>query len=202
MLWTRPPHTDDDSSWVRHCLALTGAPDSYTENGLQALLRLWMFRADYRRVIQLLAERIVGVSPAEPAMPNEPPGPDAMDEPAAPASFAVIVAADPGWRPFSGEASLPVARYAARVAERLDFIVTVTTLEEAGELNSMPALVLIDGRDPGKPVDHLPPGAIPITIGGDPEPGLANARTFDDFGRLLPFLIADAQRQFVRHGTS
>jgi hypothetical protein len=205
VLWTPPPRSAEESPWVRQCLELKDAPSSYVDNGLQALLRLWMFRADYERVVGLLAERILAISRSAPI------GPSSIDDSgeSAPADFAVIIAAPAGWHPFPADQSLTIARYAERAAERLDFAVTTSALEDTADPAALPGVVLVDPRytadeDRAALLDRLPPWAVPVLVGGrdDQVPArfARRARSFRDLAGLLPFLVAEAQRQYVRLG--
>lgn len=217
VLWTPPPPAERSRPWVRECLDLPGSPASYIENGLQALLRLWMFRADYTRLVDLLAARIVAISRDEPIGPSPVEGFDGICSPfgPVPATFAVILAASADWRPFPAEQRAPLARYVRRAAERLDFTVATSALADTADTPDPrrgPGIVLIDPQyvvgGPGATMldallPELPPWVLPVLVGGGEVPdrlgGVQRLGTFGDFVGRLPFLVTEAEGRFRRY---
>src|SRR5712691_1696669 len=179
-------------------LAPASAATAYIENGLLALLRLAPYRGAYKLIVDRLAERIVALAEKVPIDPSPVPDIDlvqsAFATEARAVTFVVVVAAPESavlpaasnsvtnggagdaWRPFSPEQMLPLAQYAAMVAEQFDFAVQVTEVEAVGDLlNHAPGVVLIDPlyladgtrlSDFGDFVRDMPPWVLPILISG------------------------------------
>jgi FxsC-like protein len=167
VLWIPLPGEQEHRPGLAEALAIGADHPAYAENGLRALLRLSPYRASYQAVVARLAEQIARLAISAPLAPSDVPDIDsvrsAFDAEAAAAVFAVAVAAPTlralpdgaqpdrygaegtGWRPFPGDQELPLAEYAAAVAERLDFAVMVTGIEKTGDLlSSRPGVILID----------------------------------------------------------
>jgi FxsC-like protein len=235
-------------------LAPEAAAGPYRENGLRALLRLTPYRALYESIVERLAARIVRLAERRPIRPSWVPDIDTVVSPFTKAHvtvFAVVVAAPTfdqapdgsdreayggtasAWRPFAKDQELPLAEYATLAAERLDFAVQVTDLEQAGNLlTHSPGVVLIDpwyiATDQRRKVfakfaRELPTWALPLIV-PDPaavsladdvrqlldnrrisrsEParhGLRGVKSLREFVALMPFLVAQAEREYLRHG--
>lgn len=174
-----------------------GAVDpAYAENGLRALLRLTRYRPVYRQIVQRLAARIVEIAEGAPLGPSTIQDIDTARNAFGALShlptFTVTVAApvlaslpagtDPGcygdhgtdWRPYHPGQALPLADYAAAIAEQLDFAVKVTGIERSGGLPAAePGVILIDpwfiADDAGLSllrscVRDLPPWVLPLLV--------------------------------------
>jgi FxsC-like protein len=166
VLWT-PVLSEQHRAWAGDAPLFTERVPAYAENGLQALLRLKVYEDAYRTVVELLAERIVGIAENHPVGPSAADDVDRLESPfepeAAVARFAVTVAAPtrenlpPGrdataygaqsaqWRPFPAGHELALAAYARLVAERLDFAVLVSDAGKLGDDHrDRPGIMLID----------------------------------------------------------
>jgi FxsC-like protein len=147
--------------------AMADAEIEYSENGLRTLLRLQPYRPAYNRVIGRLAARIVNLAENFPVQPSAVPDiddvPPAFRAEACAAVFAITVAAPRiselpddfdragygtsgvDWRPYPRDQELPLASYAARIVEQMDFAAMVTSIDKSGDhLASMPGVFLID----------------------------------------------------------
>jgi FxsC-like protein len=195
VLWTPLPR-DLDSPDLR--AAMADADSEYAENGLRTLLRLRPYRLAYARVVRRLAAHIVDLAENSPVGPSEVPDIDEVQSEfkaeAYGAVFAVTVAApvlsglpldrDPAgygssgveWRPYPRDQELPLAEYAARIAEQMDFAVLMTSMEKRGDqLTSRPGVVLIDpwfiAQESGRAalrsfLDELPAWVLPLLVLG------------------------------------
>jgi FxsC-like protein len=168
VLWIPLP-SGQDRPGLADALALGSAEEAYAENGLRTLLRLNPYRDSYRRVISLLASKIVSIAARSPIGPSAPMSIDLAHAPPEfgaatdAAVFAVAVAAParkelPGdrdgegygdrrieWRAYPAEQELPLTEYAAQIAEQLDFAVVVADIDQTGGLpDNMPGVILID----------------------------------------------------------
>jgi FxsC-like protein len=150
VLWIPLPPGQNETD-LADALALGAGQDGYAENGLRALLRLKPYGAAYATIVERLAMHIVKLAESAPVTPSVAPDIDSVQSPFAPAAsagmFAVTVAAPggTGWRPFPDVQELPLAEYAATVAEQLDLAVRITDLDQAGEqLGENPGVILID----------------------------------------------------------
>ncbi|HZM82344.1 MAG TPA: FxsC protein [Candidatus Limnocylindrales bacterium] len=150
-------HTADDGVRAAHALA----PDiaAYGENGLRALCMLTLYRDEYLAVVNRLAATIVDIVHRHPLGPTSAQA-LVVPEPFA-GPFMVAVAAPtlttlpPGrrptaygdgstlWRPFGNVPALPIAGYAAYVAEQLGVAATVASLGPDGSMPGPGAGVLI-----------------------------------------------------------
>jgi FxsC-like protein len=166
VLWTPLPG-DQDRPELQELLAVPGAEQAYTENGLRALLRLRPYREAYQLVVDDVAARIVRLARDDRLGPS--PAPDingvrsAFNPEASGAVFAVTVAAPvlaslpPGrdragygdssdsWRPFPNDQELSLADYALLLAEQMDFAVLFAGVTKSGDrLTSRPGILIID----------------------------------------------------------
>jgi FxsC-like protein len=258
VLWIPLP-SDQDPPGLQEALAVGASEEAYAENGLRALLRLTPYRASYELVVDRLAARIVEIAENAPVHPSAVPDIDKVNSQFRPealaAVFAVAVAApalrvlpddrDPAgygdssidWRPFLYDQELPLADYAARIAEQLDFAVVVTGIAKAGDhLSNKPGVILIDpwfaASDRGLDLlqsfaRDLPSWVLPLLVLDSPEgaraahlaarvrailndAGVAHTEaarhairgvsSLKEFGSLMPILVAEAERQYLRHG--
>ncbi|RAY15953.1 hypothetical protein DPM19_09395 [Actinomadura craniellae] len=231
-LWIPLPRGQDPPG-LREALEVGAAEPEYAENGLRALLRLRPYRDTYRQVVDRLAERIVTLAENEPLGPSAVPDigeiGSAFGPEESPAVFTILVASTDGrWRPFPPQQRLPLAEYAAEIAERLDFAVVTEGIGKAGRPpTDRPGIVLID--PPFAAADEegavlrallrdLPPWMLPVLVldraGGpadDARAAIGRAGTpaarqaaagigsLRDFVALLPSLITEAERQYLRH---
>ncbi|SCF39773.1 TIR-like protein FxsC [Micromonospora mirobrigensis] len=134
------------------------------------------------------------------------------------------------WRPFGDQQELPVAEYAASTAERLGLSARTVDFDGAGELlDRRPAVLLIDpwlAAAPGAvgslvgAVRGLRPWVVPLVVtdGDDPQdatrlaedvtdmlhnagvPQVKQARSVTEFAGLIPALVTEARRQYLKHG--
>lgn len=256
VLWVPAPDVRD---WPGYEMipALEIAAPEYAENGLQALLRLRPYRAAYDKVVKRLAKRIVTLAEAMPVGASEVDLAQASSPFQAEASliFNVSVAAPKftsmpkdrqaesygedrrDWRPFPGEQERPLAEYAVAIAERFDFAVVTSEVEDSRKAASPgPGIVLIDpwfaADDRGlrtlrDVLARLRPSVLPVvitdgttgahaaqlrvqatelvknTVTARTEAGRQAARgvrSLKEFVALMPFLIAEAERQHLRQG--
>ena len=167
VLWIPVPGDQDRWPGLREALALGGGETAYAENGLRALLRLAPYRASYQSVVERLAGQIAFLAEAAPLAPSSAPPfddiPSAFKPTPDAARFAVTVAAPKitdlpsdrnkagygeravAWRPYPDDQELPMAEYAAQVAEQLDFAVVVGGIEDPYiAVDDQPGIVLID----------------------------------------------------------
>ena len=232
-----------------------GAVDpAYAENGLRAMLRLTRYRPVYRSIVERLATQIVKIVEGAPLGPSAVEDidtvPNAFGAISDLPTFTVAVAApalsagtNPGrygdsgtdWRPYYPDQALPLADYAAAIAEQLDFAVKVMDIEMTGGLPATrPGVILIDpwftADDAGLSLlrsctRDLPPWVLPLLVRDsaegeeaarhtqrtlallrESETGSDAARwavrgvgSLAEFVSFLPSLVADAERQYLRH---
>jgi FxsC-like protein len=166
VLWI-PLLGEEDPPALQESMASLGAVSDYAENGMRALLRLQFYRGSYKLVVRRLASRIVELAETAPIGPSAVPDIDEVRSPfspeasgvafgisvAAPASSAVPADRDRvgygesgvEWRPYPSEQQLPLAEYAQRIAEQMDFAGIVADVEKRGiQLANRPGVVLID----------------------------------------------------------
>jgi FxsC-like protein len=180
-------------------LDVSVSDSEYQQSGLRALRTIASYHDLYHAVVNKLAERIVALAEDFPLIPSAVPDIDEMESrfrPGAPlALFVVAVAAptcdavpegaDSGsygdssahWRPFP-EQELALAEYAQRVAERLDFEVEFTSLEDACDPDAgRPGIILIDpwfiADDKGgaalqSALRRLPQWVLPVLVDSSP----------------------------------
>jgi len=248
VLWIPLPPGQDEPG-LDQALALGAGQDGYAENGLQALLRLKPYRASYARIVNRLAGHIVKVAETSPLAPSAAPGIDSVRSPftvaASAGVFAVTVAAPSGtaWRPFPDVQELPLAEYAATLAEQFDLRASVSDLDGASrQLGGDPGVILIDpefaAEESGRralqqAAEVLPPWTLPVLVrsheadpreaelaervqailgltevaapaarparSGVPE-AAAGIASLERFVALMPSLVAEAERQYLRLG--
>lgn len=166
VLWIPVPGSRDLPG-LSEALDLGGSDPAYAENGLRALLRLAPYRAYYQTIVERLADKIVGVAEAVPLPPSVTPTFDEVSSPfestPGAATFVVRVAAPRlsklptgrdrvgyghrgiDWRAYPDEQELPLAEYAAQVAEQFDFAVQVVDIDDDGvSPEGQPGVLLID----------------------------------------------------------
>jgi FxsC-like protein len=167
VLWTPIPWTDESSAADRE-MALSlgeGLPD-YAENGLCALRMLTPYHDQYYEIVDRLARRIVDVAELTPMGASAVPVlqayrseiPVGMETPFVVAVLAPTAAERPAgragttygrtaaqWRPFLSGGTVPVAEYAANLAERLGLPAKIVAFG-AGDppFASAPGLLLVD----------------------------------------------------------
>ncbi len=258
VLWI-PLLSEHEPPGLHQALALGEFDPAYAENGLRAMLRLPPYQASYRLIVDRLAARIVELAEHERLGPSAAPNIDRVLSEFHPgddvAVFAVAVAApaladlpvgrDPlgygdrstDWRAYPADQELPLAEYAAQVAEQLDFAVDVTGVEESPKLaRNRPGVILVDpwfaAHDRGlnmlrSLVREMPAWVLPLLV-LDPLANehaiqladkarsiLGRARAADtqtaeraingvsslkEFVTLMPILVTEAERQYLRHG--
>ncbi|MGC5017730.1 TIR-like protein FxsC [Micromonospora sp. DT47] len=134
------------------------------------------------------------------------------------------------WRPFGARQELPVAEYAASTAERLGLSARTANFEDAGELlDRRPAVLLIDPWIVAAPgavaslaalVRGLRQWVVPLVVtdADDPQdarrlagdvtdllhdagvPQVKQACSMREFVDLMPALVTEARRQYLKHG--
>jgi FxsC-like protein len=253
VLWT-PLWDQHEFPGIRAALEVGASESEYEKSGLRVLRKL--YHNSYDTVVDQLAERVVALAERHPLAPSAVPDIDEMKsrfQPeiplavfavavAAPTSDAVPVGCDPRnygdtsarWHPFPGQ-GLSLAEYAQQVAERLDFEVTFTSLEEACDgAAGRPGIILIDpwfiaddeGRALRSALGKLPPWVLPLLVYSAPRDARAgrlaaevkdmlravgalpaessprasrSASSLEDFVGVVPVLVAEAERHFLRH---
>ena len=258
VLWIPLPG-EQDRPGLREALAFGSLDSAYRENGLRALLRLTPYREAYQAVVDRVAAQVVGLAERAPLAPSVVPDIDevqtAFNAEEAAAVFTVAVAAPVlsalpdgrapsgyadtsiGWQPFPQGLGLPLAEYAARAAEQLDFAVLQASLEKTDDpISSGPGVILLDpwfidterGLDIlGSSVRDLPSWVLPLLV-LDFEPdgraaklavrtrtilhkagaarseatkrAIRGVTSVQEFTALMPGLVAEAERQYLRHG--
>jgi FxsC-like protein len=230
VLWT-PLWDQHGLPGLRAAMEVGASESEYEKSGLRALLRITSYRDSYRIVVNKLAERVVALAEESPLVPSAVPDIDEMKSAFRPeanlAVFAVAVAApargtvpagsDPdcygdssiNWRPFSGQ-ERPLAEYLQRVAERLDFEVELTSLEEACDpAADRPGIILIDpwfiADDQGRSalwsaLCELPPWVLPLLVHSSPPDGGAGqlAEQVRDMLSAAGVLPAESARRASR----
>jgi hypothetical protein len=201
-----------------------GAASVYRENGLLAMRRLQPYRKWYHLITDELAARIVRLAEDDYIEPSPTPDIETTESAfaarAAVPVLAVVVVAPEGSE---------LAEYGRMAGEQLDFAVRVTGMEAIGTelLARNPVLVLVD---PSYLTDakiraafdtfaaELPPWSVPA-LGPGPAPkvslplgkmmgtksrmarrALRGVGSLRDFAELLPFLVAEAGREYLRLG--
>jgi hypothetical protein len=209
-------------------LVPVGAPDgaasAYRENGLLAMRRLQLYRKWYHLIIDELAVRIVRLAEDDYIGPSAAPDIETIESAFAACTtvpvLAVVVVAPKGSE---------LAEYGRIAGERLDFAVRVAGIEAKGTelLARNPVLVLIDPSFLSDAeiraafdafIAELPPwsvaalcpgqeaevstslGKMVRTKSGIARRTLAGAGSLTEFAALLPFLIAEAEREYLRLG--
>jgi FxsC-like protein len=260
VLWIPLPADQQPRGWNEaRDLAPAPAASAYTENGLQALLRIAPYRRYYDLIVGRLAERIVELAEKAPIEPSAVKDIDTVQSAfafeARVVTFAVVVAAPAlagipaerdataygsvgsAWRPFAPEQEQSLVQYASMVGEQFDFAVQAMEIEMVGDLlGHAPGVVLIDpwyiAEDKELTVFRefargLPSWVLPVVIRGpgqdertaklaqqvisllknDRVPRSESARRallgverLPDFVALMPFLVAEAEREYLRHG--
>jgi hypothetical protein len=229
VLWVPLP-ADGEPRGLRAALDLVpvGAPDgaasAYRENGLLAMRRLQPYREWYHLITGKLAERIVRLAEDDYIGPSTAPDVDAMESAfaadlAVPVLAVVVVAPDDS----------RLGEYGRMAGEQLGFRVQVTRMEaiETGLLAHNPVLVLIDplymtdvraradfdalvAKLPRWSVAALGPGptagvgrslsTITATKSRTVRRAMRGAGSLSEFAALLPFLVAEAGREYLRLG--
>ena len=201
-----------------------GAASAYRENGLLAMRRLQPYRKWYHLITDELAARIVRIAEDDYIGPSPAPDIETIESAfaagAAVPVLAVVVVAPEGSE---------LADYGRMAGEQLDFAVRVTGMEATGTemLARNPVLVLID---PAYLSDariraifdtfaaELPPWSVPA-LGPGPAAeinsslgkmmgtksriarrALSGVSSLTEFASLLPFLVAEAGREYLRLG--
>jgi hypothetical protein len=219
---------------------------AYGENGMQALLRLGLYRDSYGRVLRKLAGQVVQIARRRPVRPAVPPDIESIDSPFSPESASAVLwiavaaptAATPGsksadWRPYPREQTLALSAYAAWRAEQLDFAAQVTGLEDRPKTHNGPCIMLVDPKVAAEKPDRdhfrttvadLPAWILPLLVLDDSAdakllklaettrdmlvasvPDLTSAAihsvaSFDEFLEVVPVLVAEAERRYIRYG--
>ncbi|MET7396395.1 TIR-like protein FxsC [Dactylosporangium sp. NPDC005572] len=231
VLWSPLASWDDRAPQVAAALAVVDkdAPEraDYSQNGLRALCKLGAYRVQYERIVQAVADRVVGVAGDHPLSRSDPPAaiqPLATD-PRNAELVVTVLTGDEGvrWRPYPTEHELGLADYVAATADRLGMPATVLDLAAAADWAAMKPTVLL--VDPGLPAPAaraaagvLPPWVMPLVVVGDDQRGAADAesvattlqsagfpkllpaRTAGEFERSVPALVTEARKQFLRLG--
>lgn len=229
VLWVPLP-ADGEPRGLQAALDLVpaGAPDGavtvYRENGLLAMRRLNPYRKWYQMITDELARRIVRLAEHEYLAPSPAPDIDTMESAfaagtAVPVLALVVVAPEDS----------PLAEYGQMAGEQLDFSVRVAGMEATHTdlLTRNPVLVLIDPSylaDSGTRAAFeefaaaLPPWSVP-GLGPGPASGASHSlakimssksrtvrhalrglNSMTELSALLPFLIAEAGREYLRLG--
>jgi hypothetical protein len=229
VLWV-PLRADGEPRGLQAALDLVpaGAPEGaatvYRQNGLLAMRRLNPYRKWYQMITDELAGRIVRRAEQDYLGPSPAPDIETMESAfaagmAAPVLALVVVAPEDS----------PLAEYGRMAGEQLDFSVRATGLEaaHAGLLARNPVLVLIDPSylaDAGTRAAFdefaaaLPPWSVP-GLGPGPAAGVSHSLTkimstksrtvrralrglssMTELSALLPFLVAEAGREYLRLG--
>jgi hypothetical protein len=200
------------------------AADVYRDNGLLAMRRLQPYRKWYHLITEELARRIVELAEDHHIGPSPAPDID-KTESAFAAGAAVPVLAIVVVAPAGSE----LAEYGQMAGEQLDFSVRVTGMEAAGTelLARNPVLVLVDpsyladakisaafdafaaalpawsvpavGPGPTVEIGHSL-GKMMGTKSRTARRALRGADSLQDFVELLPFLVAEAGREYLRLG--
>jgi hypothetical protein len=204
--------------------APNGATSTYQENGLLAMRRLQPYRKWYHLTTDELAARIVRLAEDDYIGPSSAPDIEAMESAFA-AGLAVPVLAVVVVAPEGSE----LAEYGRMAGEQLDFAVQVIGMEAIGAemLARNPVLVLIDPSYLSNAqiratfevfVAELPPWSVPA-LGPGPvaevspllgkimgtksriaRRALGGVDSLEQFAALLPFLVAEAGREYLRLG--
>ncbi|NUT36622.1 MAG: hypothetical protein HOV79_26510 [Hamadaea sp.] len=269
VLWIPFP-PDVDFPELHAALELGHGVPAYAENGLRALRMLAGYRTQYEVILSRLAHRIVGLAGDNPL--KRSPAPDVRDVPAvlpeaqseAPYVVRVLAptaanhpdgapadaygAGSPDWRPFGTAQEMPIAEYAATVAERLGLMPRIvgvppdrtgaaTAGPEANGLSekavqNAPGMLLIDPWFAALPdgeatlsaaLATLPEWVTPLVVLNRRDvahaergallrervldmlrrAGNQRTRTADEAEactHLMPVLVGEARRQFLRQG--
>jgi FxsC-like protein len=231
VLWT-PLWNQHKFPGIRAALEIGASEAEYEKSGLRVLRKL--YRNSYDAVVDQLAKRVVALAERHPLAPSIVPDIDEMKSrfrPEAPlAVFAVAVAAptsdaapvgsDPRsygdtsarWHPFPGQ-ELSLAEHAKQVAERLDFEVKFTSLDEACDRAAgRPGLILIDpwfiaadeGQGLRSALGKLPPWVLPLLVYSSPRDTRAGllAAQVKDMLRAAGVLPAESSRRASRSASS
>lgn len=229
VLWVPLP-ADGEPRGLQAALDLVpaSAPEDaatvYRKNGLLAMRRLVPYRKWYQMITDELAARIVRLAEQEYMGPSPAPDIDTMESAfaagtAVPVLALVVVAPEDS----------PLAEYGQRAGEQLDFSVRVAGMEAAHTdlLAHHPVLVLIDpsylaDADTRATFEDfaaaLPPWSVP-GLGPGPAAGVSHSlakitssksrtvrralrglNSMTELSALLPFLVAEAGREYLRLG--
>jgi hypothetical protein len=209
-------------------LVPVGAPDgaasAYRENGLLAMRRLQLYRKWHHLITDELAARIVRLAEDDYIGPSAAPDIETIESAFAAGTpvpvLAVVVVAPKGSE---------LTEYGRMAGEQLDFAVRVVGMEAIGTelLARNPVLVLIDPAFLSDPEIHaafdaftaeLPPWSVAALCPGEEAEistslgkmmraksrmarrALAGVGSLSEFVALLPFLVAEAEREYLRLG--
>jgi FxsC-like protein len=201
-----------------------GVP-AYAENGLRALCMLASYRKQYRIILRRLAQRIVEVAQTTPLPPAptltitelaETPPTETAATPFVVGVLAPTRASLPphrtasgygvtprSWRPYAQAQQLPIAEYAANVAERLGLPTRIVdTSEDLGYLDNCPGVLLIDpwvaaGQDGAGALSvisgHLHQWVTPLLVADEDDPQYAES------GAALDGQVTDRLHEIGAH---
>lgn len=252
VLWIPLPSPDQVPELTLALDLGEGIPE-YAINGMRALRALSSFEDRYLMILRRLARRIVDLAERTPLGPSPAPVPGGSAERAPTDTRFVIAVLAPTttdlppdrradtyglrsalWRPFMDAQALPIAEYAANVAERLGLpteIVDFTT--DGALLEERPGVLLIDpwivaGRGGEAQLlatfERLHEWVTPLVVVNQNDPQYAEgsaalgtritdillrtgahrvrrAREVDEFVQLMPALISETRRQYLRNAT-
>jgi FxsC-like protein len=249
LLWVPLPSTEPVSE-LTEALQIGEGVVAYADNGLRAMRMLSVFHDQYTEIIERIAHQIVDVASRVPIGYSHAPAvndlPGARPEGKTPYAIAVMAptkterpAGAPGdsygetstdWRPFGAAEAMPIAVYAATMAERLGLFAHTVGISEGHRLErEWPGVLLIDpwvleaesGRVSLRSVlGQLPGWVRPIVLLDSRHADRATAliagvtamfdefgisawtlaRQVDEFVALMPSLISATRSQFLRHG--
>ncbi|GLY00194.1 MULTISPECIES: TIR-like protein FxsC [Actinoplanes] len=209
---------------LARAVSLGTAIPEYAENGLRALLMLTSYATQYHRILVRLARRIVEVAEASVLPPGHSVsiGDIPRLEPApgtTPFVVGVLGPAGP-WKPFGKALDLPIAEYAANVAERLGLPAQIA--ERPADLKAMdtaPAVLLVDHRvSQGRLATlrgRIHPWVRPVVVGDRAdragpvvhllkELGATRVKSAHDvtqFAQMMPSVVSEARRQYLRQAS-
>jgi len=226
VLWSPLPSPDGIPDLDEALRIGEGIPE-YAVNGVFGLRKLSAYQEQYAALLDRIARRIVAVAQRYPIRPSRAPNVSDFDPPErteTPFVVSVIAPTENNrpplgppdtygptrreWRPFVHAQALPIAEYAANVAERLGLPTLVTDYAPGrGPFDRCPAVLLVDpwitevsgGPAELRSAGHLPSWVTPLVVVNNADPRYGE-RAAELSGRVSSMLKKEGAPRIRRAG--